>query len=89
MSEDKSKSRDVKVAEIQSRVGEWVLSNLAERQEFAQEIFDAMLPFIQTKVHYNQYLKTLTELTLTAAGVEKDNLAYPPGERPRLKRGGE
>jgi hypothetical protein len=71
--------------EIRAAIGEWTAALPPGKRATAREIFDALMPFVQKKAYYNQYLKSLTELTLGAAGLDEDHLEYRPGERPRLK----
>lgn len=71
--------------EIRAAIREWKATLPTGKRATALEIRDALMPFVQKKAHYNQYLKSLTELTLDAAGLDEDHLEYRPGERPRLK----
>lgn len=77
--------REQIMQELRDAIGEWKATLPPGKRATAREIRDALIPFIQKKEHYNQYLKSLTDLTSSAAGIDADHLEYRPGERPRLK----
>lgn len=71
--------------ELRAAISKWTSTLPPGKKASAREIRDALMPFVRQKAHYNQYLKNLTELTPSGAGIDANRLEYRPGERPRLK----
>jgi hypothetical protein len=69
--------------ELSAAIAEWTATLSPGKRATAGETFSALVPFVQQKTHYNQFLKILTELTFGATPID-DRLVYRPGERPRL-----